>query len=293
MNAPIALAALSACCFGIALVTSRIGLRTLDARSGAAISIPTATVLFVAIAPFTVDLHAFDPKAAAIFAVVGVFFPAVVTLLTFRSNETLGPTVTGAISGTAPLFALFAAALVLDEAIPSRAAVACLLIAAGIALLTWKRGAARAFAGGALVWPLAGAIVRGVAQAVAKLGLLLWPNPFAAGLIGYLVSSATVVSAHRFGKRAAARPTRRSVVWFALTGVLNGGAVLLMYAALSQAPVALVAPVVAAYPLVTVLVSAAVLREERLTLPMIAGAGITVLAIVYLVGPGNVRPVGG
>lgn len=293
MNAPIVLAVLSAFCFGIALVTSRIGLRTLDARSGAAISIPTATVLFVAIAPFTVDLRAFDATAAAIFAVVGVFFPAVVTLLTFRSNETLGPTVTGAISGTAPLFALLAAALVLDEAIPSRAAVACVLIAVGIALLTWKRGAARPFAGAALAWPLAGAIVRGVAQAVAKLGLVLWPSPFAAGLIGYLVSSATVVGVARWGRRAATRPTPRSIVWFALTGVLNGGAVLLMYAALSQAPVALVAPVVAAYPLVAVLVSAVVLREERLTLPMIAGAGITVLAIVYLVSPGHVRPAGG
>jgi drug/metabolite transporter (DMT)-like permease len=188
---------------------------------------------------------------------------------------------------------LFAAALVLDEAIPSRAAVACGLVAAGIALLTWKRGAARAFAGRSLAWPLAGAIVRGVAQAVAKLGLVLWPNPFAAGLIGYLVSSATVAGAHRYGRRAAVRLTPPSVAWFALTGVLNGGAVLLMYTALSQAPVALVAPVVAAYPLVTVLVSAVVLREERVTLAQIAGAGITVLAIVYLASPGNVRSMGG
>lgn len=36
-----------------------------------------------------------------------------------------------------------------------------------------------------------------------------------------------------------------------LTGLLNGGGVLLMYAALGRAPVSLVAPVVASYPLVT------------------------------------------
>ena len=285
MDAPIALAALSSICFGVALVTSRIGLRSLDPRSGAAISIPTATVLFVLIAPFVFEAHAFDLEAAGLFALVGVFFPAVVTLLTFRSNEQLGPTVTSAVSGTAPLFALGAAALLLDEVIPSRAAVACVLIALGIALLSWRRGAARGFTGSALAWPLAGALLRGVAQALAKLGLALWPNPFAAGLIGYLVSSVIVIGADRLAHKARPATNRRNVAWFVVTGVLNGAAVLLMYAALSRAPVALVAPVVAAYPLITALVSAAVLREERLTPQIVVGALMTVAAIVYLVGP--------
>ena len=92
------LALLSALCFGIALVTGRVGLRTLDARSGAAISIPTATVLFAAATPFALDTGGFSVAAALVFAVVGLFFPALVTLLTFRSNEQLGPTVTSAIS---------------------------------------------------------------------------------------------------------------------------------------------------------------------------------------------------
>jgi drug/metabolite transporter (DMT)-like permease len=59
--------------------------------------------------------------------------------------------------------------------------------------------------------------------------------------------------------------------------------VLLMYAALSVAPVSMVAPVVATYPLITALVSAAVLPEEALTLRMAAGAFITVAGVVYLV----------
>jgi drug/metabolite transporter (DMT)-like permease len=66
--------------------------------------------------------------------------------------------------------------------------------------------------------------------------------------------------------------------------VLNGGAMLLMYGALSRAPVAEVAPVVAAYPLVTVSVSALVLREEPITLQLVAGTLVTVLAIIYLLG---------
>ena len=94
----IVLALLSAVCFGIALVTGRVGLRTLDARSGAAISIPTAAAMFAMAAPFALDVSGFRLDAALWFAVIGLFFPAVVTLLTFRSNELLGPTVTGAVS---------------------------------------------------------------------------------------------------------------------------------------------------------------------------------------------------
>ena len=43
------LAGAAAACFGTALVSAKFGLRTLDARSGAAISIPTATVLLGAV----------------------------------------------------------------------------------------------------------------------------------------------------------------------------------------------------------------------------------------------------
>ncbi len=284
MTVALALAISSSLCFGIALVTGRVGLRTLDARAGAAISIPTATVLFALAAPFAFDGGGFTIKAALLFAAVGLFFPALVTIITFRSNEQLGPTITGAVSGTAPLFALLAAGLLLGEQVPAQAAVACVAIVAGVAVLSWKQDAVRpGFLHWSLLWPICGAILRGLAQAGAKAGLALWPSPFAASLISYMVSSGTVVCANQIGRAKRPRLTKHGMAWFAVTGILNGGAVLLMYGALSIAPVSLVAPVVAAYPLITALVSAAVLREEPVTPRMVAGAAITVFAIVYLV----------
>jgi drug/metabolite transporter (DMT)-like permease len=151
------LAMLSSLCFGIALVTGRVGLRTLDARSGAAISIPTATLLFAVAAPFALHVDGFSVGAALLFAVVGLFFPAIVTILTFRSNEELGPTVTSAVSGTAPLFALLAAGLLLGERIPAQAAAATVAVVAGVGLLSWNRSAVRpGFAGWSLLWPRPG-----------------------------------------------------------------------------------------------------------------------------------------
>ncbi|TMH25337.1 MAG: DMT family transporter [Betaproteobacteria bacterium] len=271
------LAALSAICFGTALVSAKFGLRALDARSGAAISIPTATVLLVLAAPFALDVSGFTLTAALIFAAVGLFFPALVTLITFAANDRLGPSVTATVSSTAPLFALLAALLILGERIPARALVATGGVVAGVALLSWRGGTLMRRA----LWlPVAGAALRGLVQVVVKAGLALWPNPFAASLIGYGVSSVTVTLAARGRQRL---PERSAVLWFMATGLLNGLAVLLMYAALSAAPVSLVAPLVAGYPLVTVLLGAALLHEERLTVRSVAGALLIVGAIAYLV----------
>jgi uncharacterized membrane protein len=284
VNFAILFALLSSLCFGIGHVTARVGLRTLDARSGAAISVPTAALLFVAAAPFALDLSQFSAMAAILFAAVGLFFPAVVTLLNFRSNELLGPTLTSTVSGTTPLFALVAAALLLGEQIPAHAALAAAGVVVGIALLSWNPGAVRRqFIGWPLLVPLAGAVVRGLAQVGARAALLLWPNPFAASLIGYAVSSAALISADRLAGAERRKLTAHSVTWFGVTGALNGSAVLLMYLALTAAPVALVAPIVATYPLVTALVSAIALREETVTSRMLIGAAVTVAAIVYLV----------
>ncbi len=280
----IAFALLSSLCFGIGHVTARVGLRTLDARAGAAISVPSAALLFAAAAPFALDLSQFSAAAAILFAVVGLFFPAMVTLLNFRSNELLGPTLTSTVSGTTPLFALVAAALLLGEQIPARAAIAAAGVVLGIALLSWNPGAVRGrFAGWPLLVPLVGAVVRGLAQVGARAALLLWPNPFAASLIGYAVSSTALISADRLAGTERRRLTAQSATWFGITGALNGGAVLLMYLALTLAPVALVAPIVAAYPVVTALVSAIALREETVSARALLGSAITVAAIVYLV----------
>ena len=277
-------ALLSSACFGIALVTGRIGLRTIDARRGAAISIPSATLLFVLSAPMALDVSGFVPAAALCFALVGLIFPALVTLLTFRANEELGPTATAAVSATAPLFALLAAAVLLGESIPAQATAAAFAVAAGVVLLSSQgSGAQPRLATRALLWPFAGAAVRGLAQALVKLGLLLWPSAFAASLIGYLVSSVAVIGASRLGRPDRPVMDRQGIAWFVLTGLLNGAAVLLMYAALKDAPVSLVAPIVATYPLVTALTSALVLREEPVTRRMLAGTLISVAAIVWLI----------
>ena len=130
--------------------------------------------------------------------------------------------------------------------------------------------------------PWTSAMLRALAQVLSKAGLALWPNPFAAALIGYTVSSAAVWSTALGGRGKAPAFTRSGAAWFAATGVLNGAAVLLMYHALSAGPVYVVSPIVATYPLFTLMLSAAVLREERHSRHTLVGVGLTVAGVVLL-----------
>src|SRR5437667_5861026 len=144
--------------------------------------------------------------AFAIFAAVGVVFPAVVTLLNFASHRLTGPTVAGTVSSTTPLFAVLVAIVFLGEPLTLAAAAGTAAIVLGVIAFTGRGdGSARAWAAWAILLPLAGAAIRGAAQAAVKGGLVLWPDPFAAALIGYTVSSVTIFAGNRaFVPRAGA-----------------------------------------------------------------------------------------
>ena len=106
MDPGIALALLSSAFLGTAVVLANVGLRYLHPALGALVSIPSTTLFFWLLAPFLFRGERWDGTALAIFAAVGVVFPAVVTLLNFASNRITGPTVAGTVSSTTPLFAV-------------------------------------------------------------------------------------------------------------------------------------------------------------------------------------------
>jgi drug/metabolite transporter (DMT)-like permease len=277
------LALLAAACFGSALVVTQFGLRHARPLVGATVSVTFTLIVWCALSPLLLDVSGWQTLALALFAIVGLFYPALVTLLTYESNRQLGPTFTGAVSCTAPLFAVVTAIVVLDERLSAATAVGGAVIVMGILLLT-LRAPLRAPPGWRIVLPVSGALLRGIAQTLTKLGLLLWPSPFAAALVGYATSATVMWSATAVQPRSPKSISRAGVLWFMAVGTLNGGAVLLMYYALNIGTVSAVSPIVATYPLFTMLFSALFLKTETLTWKVVAGVLLAVggVAVILL-----------
>src|SRR5947209_17462946 len=117
MELSTALALLASAFLGTAVVIANVGLRYLDPARGALVSIPSTTLLFGLLAVFLFRGGGWNAAAFAIFAAVGLIFPALVTFLNFESNRLAGPPAAGAIAGTTPRFAVPGHILFLGEAL--------------------------------------------------------------------------------------------------------------------------------------------------------------------------------
>jgi len=171
MGEGVALALLSSALIGTAVVLANFGLRYLHPARGALVSLPSATLVYWLCAPFLLSGEGWNATAFAIFAAVGVVFPAAVTLLNFASNRLTGPTIAGTISSTTPLFAVFAAVLFLGEPLTLRAASGTAAIVLGVVAFTARGGGlARTWAAWTMLLPIAGAAIRGGALAAVKAG---------------------------------------------------------------------------------------------------------------------------
>jgi drug/metabolite transporter (DMT)-like permease len=267
---------------GAAMITTRLGLRYASPAAGAAIGVPSSTLVFWCLAPFLLDTSGFDLGAAGVFALVGLFFPAAVTLLTYSGNRHMGPTVTSAASCTTPLFALAGAVAFLGEGLTAGNVIGTGAIVLGMLALTWSGGAgSRDWPLWAIALPIAAAVLRALAQVLTKAGLALWASPYAAGLIGYTVSALVILAATRL--RGPREPVdKRATPWFVATGMFNGASLFLMYTALTRGKVALVSPIIATYPLFTLALSLLLLRHEPVSARIALGALLTVAGVATL-----------
>jgi len=117
-----------------------------------------------------------------------------------------------------------------------------------------------------------------------KLGLEHWPSPAAAVVLGYTVSSAVLIfSAFLHDPKLIRRFDRCGALWFAAVGLCNGLSVLSLYAALGRGPVTLIAPLVASYPIVTLLLSFVFLKHEHVGPQLVAAVAVIVGGVVLLI----------
>src|SRR3954451_9807287 len=83
MTAAIIFGIASSAFLGAGLVLTQFGLRTIHPLSGAAISVPSFTLVFLLLSPFLLRGETVVWHAVPIFVAVGLVFPAVLTIITF------------------------------------------------------------------------------------------------------------------------------------------------------------------------------------------------------------------
>ena len=283
MSGAALLALAAALCFAIALILTQYGLRTMPSWRSPLYSIGGSMIVAWLMAAIFVDPAGFNLKAALIFAGVGVVFPVMASILSVRANEKLGPAVAGAVGNVSPLFAVLGAVVFLGEHLGLVQAAGLALVVAGVALLALRGGAVgRQWPLWVLLLPLSAAVVRGAVQPVIKTGLGLWHEPMAAAAIGYTLSTIVILSL--VGRRAWREgPAHRAGVgWFTAVGMFNGSATFLLYAALGLGSISVVAPLVAVFPLIAVVLSFFFLREEKLHALGLAGIVVSVGGVILL-----------
>ncbi len=273
----------AAFCFALALILTQFGLRTMPSWRSPLYSIGGALVVAWLAAILFVDWSTFNLDAALIFAGVGCIFPVVVSILAVRSNERLGPAVAGAVGNVTAIFAVLGAVLFLGEHLGFVQLAGLAMVVGGVALLALRGGTGgRHWSVWVLGLPLAAALVRGAIQPAIKTGLGLWHEPLAAAAIGYALSSVVIVSL--VGRRALREgPAIRSgVLWFLAVGFANGSATFLLYAALGLGSITVVAPLVALFPLMGVVMSWIFLRGEQLHAIGLLGIVVSVAGVILL-----------
>lgn len=285
----IALAAAAA--FGTSGVASKRGLAHVEALTGTLVSVGTCLAVYLLTAPLWMRAQDWFTVGFWIFAFTGIMQPALSMYFANEAYSRAGATVVSTFAGTTPLFAAAVAIGFLDERLTLALAVGTMLTVAGITALAWMPASGRAGAvagrsavAAALVFATLTAAIRGVNQVIGKVGLDLLPNPFMAGFCSFGVSFVLLGAAYRWRRgRWPVKLPRRGLVCFSITGLCVALGAGFLYTALLVGTVTVVAPIVATFPVFTLLVAAA-LGDERITRKVLVGVVLVVVGVVVVSG---------
>ena len=281
---PVVLALAAAMLFALGNQLSRLALRHVDSQTAVLWQIGVSVSIYWLAAPFYMEAWYWTASVLPLLVVLGCFRPLVSANLGMAGTRILGPTISATVSGTAPLFGVALGVLLLAETLTWEIALGSVGIVAGVVLISSRGRASRTWPLVALLLPVGAALVRSLSHAFSKIALEEIPSPFFVALVAYSVSFVLALANQaRTGRSGLAPVASGGVKWLLATGACYGTAVLVLNTALLHGRLIVVAPIVACAPLFTLLLGAAVFREEAIT-RRVAIAVLIVVPSVALIG---------
>jgi drug/metabolite transporter (DMT)-like permease len=272
------LAVVSAFLFGAMTVAIRMALdRGAAAEPGALVTVLAALAVT---APFAlaqgVELTAVWP-----FLLAGLLGPGLSQLLFTLAVREAGPSRTSVAVGTAPLFSVAIALLLLDETLEAALALGALCIVGGGVLLVSERERPQHVRLLGLALAFSSTIVFAVRDNFVRWLAIDTDVPAGPAAAATLAAGAVVMAA--FVAARSSRLRLREARLFVPSGLLFGLSYVCLFEAYYRGPVTVVSPLVATESLWGVVLSAVVLRHaEGVGVRLLAGAGLVVAGGVLI-----------
>ncbi len=281
---PLFYALVAAVLFAVGDQFQYLGVRSLDSRSGTMISIVTSTLCFWLLAPFLLDPIYLTQAGILVFALIGVFRPALSANLSVAGVRHLGPTLSSTLASTSPLFGTALGILWLGETLNWQTALGTAGIVGSIVVLSRRRGGVAAdWPVWALALPIGAAAIRSLAHVLSKIGMVTVPDPYIAGLVSFTVSAAVLLTGQTMRRqRPRVLGSRSAALCFVGSGVAMALAITALNQALLIGDIVVVVPVVSASPVFTMLLSIVVFRRERVSGRLIAAVCVVVPSVIVI-----------
>ena len=270
---------LAAAFFGMSANAVRAGLNYLDSRTGAIVSIGSTVSCFLLVSPLWMRVEDWTNPGLLIFAGFGLVHPWLSRYMAYEANRRVGATISATFEANSPLFTAVLAFAFLDERMTILLAAGTLMTVGGIGWIYWNREVAASIMRTAALLALSAMVLRGLLILVTKIGLGVMPNPVMGAFAAYAVSLTCALGFHFAKAGGGAIPVMRGGGgWFLLTGALTATGTFCLFTALLHGQVVVVSPILASYPLFTMLV-AWLLATERLSRRAVMGVIVTVVGV--------------
>lgn len=258
------------------------GLVGSDPRTGSLVGIATGTIAYWLISPFFLESWYWMTWGTVLFVLVGLVRPSLSSVLALQSIKVMGPTLTSALTATAPLFGALFAMFLLAEQLDLKTAIGTVAVVAGAAVATYRpQGIVRGWPLWAIALPLGAALVRASGHAGTKLGLADVPSASFAVMVSNTVSLVVALIAFRLeGRRFTG--TIKSHGWFIAGGLAAALSLHCLNSALQIGKLIEVVPIVSASPVFTMLLGLFVFRQEAFSWRTLATIALVVPGVILV-----------
>jgi uncharacterized membrane protein len=273
----------SALFYGVRAIFIKKGLKDSEPLAAALVNLIISSItqsLFLLISLPSI----FSTEHTLYFFLAGVFI-CLSSVLGPIAIHRLGVSLSSPIQGSYPLFAAVIGIVILRELFSPFIYFGIGLIVMGIVSLSYKEtGGVKGWRKIDLIYPLGSAIAISSASILKKVGLTILDAP----LLGSLISTVTGLSLYisyltlskRLGK---VRLTRRSFIFFSLSGISYAIATTIFTFALRIGEITIITPLVSTSTLFTTFLSYMFLRDvEILNRRMILGSILVVLGVIII-----------